>query len=47
MPFAHSLIESAPMLAFRAGTFVVLGLILGGVLVIYAIYWMIFKMGKD
>ena len=46
MSFAHSLIESA-MLAFRAGTFVVLGLILGGVLVIYAIYWMIFRMGKD
>ena len=46
MPFAHGLIGSAPMLAL-SGTLVLLGLVLGAVLVIYAIYWMIFKVGKD
>ena len=47
MPFAHSLSEFAPMLAWRVGTLTVLAVVLGGVLAIYAIYWMIFKMGKD
>ena len=35
------------MLAWQAGTFVLIGVILGVVLVLYAIYWMIFKAGKE
>ena len=47
MPFALSLIDSAPMLAVR-GTLLVFGFVaLGAVLMVYSIYWMIFKMGKD
>jgi hypothetical protein len=35
------------MVAWMAGTLVVLGCLLGVAFAIYAIYWMIFKMGKD
>jgi hypothetical protein len=34
------------MIAWAAGTFIVIGCVLGVVLAAYAIYWMIFKMGK-
>jgi hypothetical protein len=47
MPFAQRLIEFAPMLAWRYGTLVFVGIILGGVLTVYCVYWIIFKMGKD
>ena len=48
MPAAHSLIESAPMLARVSGTLVVLGIVvLAAALTGYSIYWLIFKMGKD
>ena len=44
---AHSFIGSAPLLAWKGGTLVFLGIALGVVLAIYAVYWMIFKCGKD
>ena len=48
MPFAPSLVESAPMLAVGNGTLLVFGFVaLGVLLMVYSIYWMIFKMGKD
>ncbi len=48
MFFANSFIESLPMAAWAAGSFIILALVLGGgALAIYAIYWIIFKMGKD
>jgi hypothetical protein len=45
--FAQRFIESVPMVAWMAGTLVVLGCVLAVAFAIYAIYWMIFKMGKD
>ena len=36
----------APMIARIPGLFIALGLILTVVLAVYAIYWLIFKMGK-
>jgi hypothetical protein len=48
VPFSQGFIESTPMVAYAAGTFVVVGLcVLAAALVIYAIYWMIFKVGKE
>jgi hypothetical protein len=48
MPFAQSLIGSASMLAATlGGTIIFAGAMLGIVLAAYAIYWIIFKMGKD
>jgi hypothetical protein len=48
MPFANSLVESLPMVAWVFGSFIVVALFLGGAaLAIYAIYWLFFKMGKD
>jgi hypothetical protein len=44
---AHNLIEAAPLLAVRGGTLVVVGVVFGIVLALYAVYWMIFKVGKD
>lgn len=46
MLFAHSFIGSAPLLAMN-GTLVVVFVVLGVVLAGYAIYWMIFRVGKD
>jgi len=47
MPFADSLMGTLAM-AWTAGSIVVLALFIGGgALAIYAIYWIIFKMGKD
>ena len=47
MPLAQRFIESGFMVAWMAGTLVVLGALMGFALAIYAIYWMIFKMGKE
>lgn len=43
----QSFIELATSLAIQAGTFVLIGVVLGGVLALYAIYWLVFKAGKD
>jgi hypothetical protein len=45
MPFA--VIGSEPLLAVTGGTLVVVGIVLGVALAIYAVYWMIFRVGKD
>ena len=37
---------TVPMLAYQAGTFVVIGLILGVVLLIYSVYYFFFRLGK-
>ncbi len=48
MPFANSLIGSLSMVAWTAGSLIILALFVGGgALGIYAIYWILFKMGKD
>ena len=36
----------APVLAWKVGTLTIIGIVLGVVLAIYAIYYMIFKLGK-
>jgi hypothetical protein len=46
MAFVHSLFQPAPMLAV-GGVFIFLGAMLGLALAAYAIYWIIFKLGKD
>ncbi len=48
MALVLSLFQPVPMLAIRiGGTIIFLGAMLGIVLAAYAIYWIIFKMGKD
>lgn len=47
MPFVSNVIASASLLAYRIGTLTVVFVVLGVVLAGYAIYWMIFKVGKD
>lgn len=47
MPFVSSVIASASLLAYRIGTLTVVFVVLGVVLAGYAVYWMIFKVGKD
>lgn len=47
MAFVSSVIASASLLAYRIGTLTVVFVVLGVVLAGYAIYWMIFKVGKD
>jgi hypothetical protein len=47
MPFVSSVIASASMLAYRVGTLTVVFVVFGAALAGYAIYWMIFKVGKD
>jgi hypothetical protein len=47
MPFVFSLIASAPLLAYRYGTLTFVFIGFGVVLAGYAVYWMIFKAGKD
>ena len=42
----QSFIAETP-LAIQAGTFVLIGVVLGGVLALYAIYWLVFRAGKD
>lgn len=46
MAFVYSLFQPAPMLAV-GGVFIFLGAMLGLALAAYAIYWIIFKLGKD
>ena len=47
MSLVHSLNDSAQMLALRGSVIVVGFALLGGLLALYAIYWIIFKMGKE
>ena len=47
MPLVYSLVGSAAMLAVRFGTLVVVGVVLLGLLTVYGLYWLIFKMGND
>jgi hypothetical protein len=47
MPVVSSVIASAPLLAYRYGTFTFIFIGLGVVLAGYAVYWMIFKMGDE
>ncbi len=47
MPFVSSVIASTSLLAYRVGTFTVVFIVFGVALAGYAIYWMIFKVGKD
>lgn len=43
----QSFIDLGTTLAIQAGTIFLIGAILGVVLAIYAIYWLIFRAGKD
>jgi hypothetical protein len=47
MFLARSLTGSVPLLAYQVGTFTVVFIVFGVVLAAYAVYWMIFKVGKD
>jgi hypothetical protein len=47
MLLARSFIGSVPLLAYQIGTFTVVFILFGVVLAGYAVYWMIFKVGKD
>ena len=47
MSFVSSVIASASLLAYQIGTLTVVFIVLGVVLAGYAVYWMIFKVGKD
>jgi hypothetical protein len=47
MSVVSSLIASAPLLAYRYGTLTFVFIGFGVVLAGYAVYWMIFKAGKD
>lgn len=46
MFLAQSLIDPAPVVAYVSGWLIAAGVVLFGLLAIYAIYWIIFKMGK-
>jgi hypothetical protein len=37
----------APVVAFTAGTLIAVGVVIVGLMAIYAIWWLIFRMGKD
>ncbi len=47
MSFVSSVIASASLLAYQIGTLTVVFIVFGVVLAGYAVYWMIFKVGKD
>ena len=47
MLLAQKFVGSGFMVAWMAGTLVVVGVLMGVALAIYAIYWMIFKLGKE
>lgn len=47
MFLARSLTGSEPLLAYQIGTFTVVFIVFGAALAAYAVYWMIFKVGKD
>jgi hypothetical protein len=36
-----------PMSAFAPGTLIAVGVVIVGLMAIYAIWWLIFRMGKD
>jgi hypothetical protein len=44
--FVQGSLGVAPVLAWKVGTFTIIGIILGVILAIYAIYYLIFKLGK-
>ena len=46
MPFAQGSIGLAPMLAYTPGLLIAVVAIGMGLLAIYAVWWLIFKMGK-
>jgi hypothetical protein len=46
MPFAQGSIGFVPVVAVIPGWLIAAGVILFGVLAIYAIYWIVFRMGK-
>ncbi|HEU4356302.1 MAG TPA: hypothetical protein VFT27_12000 [Actinomycetota bacterium] len=37
----------APLVALTPGTLIAIGVVIGGLMAIYAIWWLIFRMGKD
>jgi hypothetical protein len=47
MLLARSFTGSVPLLAYQIGTFTVVFVVFGAALAAYAVYWMIFKVGKD
>jgi hypothetical protein len=47
MSVTQSSIGAVALLALEYGTLVMIGLVLGGALALYAIYWLVFKAGKD
>ena len=47
MFLARSFTGSVPLLAYQIGTFTVVFIVFGAALAAYAVYWMIFKVGKD
>jgi hypothetical protein len=46
VPFVQGSIEAVSMLALARGALIALGVVLFFLLAAYAIYWIIFKMGK-
>jgi hypothetical protein len=36
-----------PLVAFTPGTLIAVGVVIVGLMAIYAIWWLIFRMGKD
>jgi hypothetical protein len=36
-----------PVVAYTAGTLIAVGAVIVGLMAIYAIWWLIFRMGKD
>lgn len=46
MPVVQGSIGSVSMLAYVPGSLIAVGVVLFGLLAIYAIYWIIFRMGK-
>ena len=46
MPVVQGLIESVPELAAVPGSLIAVGVVLFGLLAVYAVYWIIFRMGK-
>jgi hypothetical protein len=46
VPVAQGFIESVPVLAYVPGSLIAVGVVLFGLLAVYAVYWIIFRMGK-
>ena len=47
MLFSQGAVGSASLVAFTPGFFIAVGFILAGLLAIYAIWWLIFRAGKE